>query len=178
VKRSGQLQRRPFPVPVGKDGQIVWSSLTRHQELGRGTRLAVVRGDGAPVMPIRRTRNSGPTPDVRKRVLERDGYSCVCCGKSIIGQRYSLGHRLRASQGGKAVAENLLVFLGWGGEACHGRIDLYRDPADEIKGYRIPSGNGPEHDPLHVPVTLFTGATVWLTPDGRYSHQPPDGAVA
>ena len=174
MKRSGQLQRRPFPVPVGKGGQIVWSSLTRHQELGRGTRLAVVRADAAPVMPIRRTRNSGPTPEDRKRVLERDGHACVCCGRSVIGQRYSLGHRLRASQGGKATPENLLTFLGWGGEQCHGRIDNRSNEEDEDRGLTVRS----HLDPALVPVRLFTGEEVWLTPDGRYSYEPPDGAAA
>ena len=44
-----------------------------------------------------------PCLAVRKLVLERDGYACIDCGTSIIGQHYSLGHRLRASQGGKPV---------------------------------------------------------------------------
>jgi hypothetical protein len=94
---------------------------------------------------------NGPTGEVRELVLERDGYTCQCgCRRSIIGQRYSLGHRLRASQGGRAVASNLLTFLGWGGEACHGRIDRRDDPRDEDNGMTVRSGQ----DPAEVPVTV------------------------
>lgn len=66
VKRSPM---RPFPVPVGEDGQIVWSSLTRHQGLGRG-RLAVVRADAAPVTPIRRQQRTPIKPVSDKRRAE------------------------------------------------------------------------------------------------------------
>ena len=127
------------------------------------------------------TRNSGPTPEVRRLVLERDGYRCTCdgyrctcgCGRSIVGQRYSLGHRLRASQGGKAVPSNLLTFLGWGGEQCHGRIDSRRDPRDEANGLTVRSWQ----DPALVPVKIFgehgSVAMAWLTDDGRYVFDPP-----
>lgn len=122
--------------------------------------------------------NSGPTPEVRRLVLERDGYRCVCCGRSILGQRYSLGHRLRASQGGKPVPSNLLVFLGWGGEACHGRIDSRRDLHDEARGYTVRSWQ----DPALIPVMVFSehgsGITAWLTDAGTYEFKAPAGEVA
>lgn len=153
--------------------------LERGQPLARKTELG--RGATPARAPLRaKRRDTGPTPEVRRLVLERDGYRCVCCGKPIIGQRYSLAHRVRASQGGKAVPENLIVLLGWGGESCHGRVDLYEDPADGIgaKGYRLPSGT----DPAMEPVMLFSaggsGATVWLTGDGHYSTEPPEGVAA
>lgn len=180
MKRSAMPAR---VVPLRSSSSLSpGTPLTRKQGLTRG-RLSLVapvvpiEGRRAPVRPQRR-KDTGPTPAVRRLVLERDGCCCVCCGRSIIGQRYSLGHRLRASQGGKAVPENLLTFLGWGGEACHGRIDLYRDEGDEAKGYRIRSGIGPEHDPLYVPVTLFDGREVWLTPAGRYAYEPPGWGAA
>jgi hypothetical protein len=102
------------------------------------------------------SRYCAPCLVVRELVLERDGYCCVCCGTCIIGRHYSLGHRLRASQGGKPVPSNLITLLGLGGELHHGRIDLYRDPADAIKGYRLKSGQ----DPAQVRVLL-------TRPDGR-----------
>lgn len=112
---------------------------------------------------------------VRTLVLERDGYACVCCGKSIFGQRYSLGHRVRASQGGKAVPENLVTLIGWGGEQCHGRVDLYKDPLDGIggRGYRLPSGADPAAEPVLV-VSAEGAEFKWLTPQGQYAATPPE----
>ena len=122
--------------------------------------------------------NSGPAPRVRALVLERDGYACVCCGLSVIGQRYSLAHRLRASQGGKPVPSNLLTFLGWGGELHHGRIDNRTDPADEAKGYTVRSWQ----DPAQIPVMLFSeggsGILAWLWDDGQYHFDGPQQEVA
>jgi hypothetical protein len=129
-------------------------------------------------VPVKVTRRSPIPASVRKLVLERDGYACVCCGRSIIGQRYSLGHRLRASQGGLATPSNLLTFLGWGGELCHGRIDSRRDPADEAKGYTVRSFEDPAMVPVLIMSPYGSGAMVWLTADGRYSTESPDEVTA
>jgi hypothetical protein len=118
------------------------------------------------------------SPEVRALVLARDGHRCVCCGRSVLGQHYSLGHRVRASQGGRPVASNLVVLLGLGGERCHGRIDLYRDPADAAKGYRLQSGQ----DPRLISVMVFSpggsGATVWLDDLGNYLYEAPKEGCA
>jgi hypothetical protein len=128
--------------------------------------------------PRKRSGNSHPTAEVRRLVLARDHYACVCCGRSILGQRYSLGHRLRASQGGKPVPSNLLTFLGWGGEGHHGRIDRRDDPADEEKGFTVRSNQ----DPALVSVMIFSeygsGAQVWLNDAGTYQDYPPEGPGA
>ena len=158
------LARVPFPVPSrpSLSGSRGTSGSRPRPNPGHA------RGSG----------NSGPTATVRRLVLERDGYACVCCGTSVIGRRYSLGHRLRASQGGKAVPSNLLTFLGLGGELCHGRIDARRDPADEDKGFTVRSFQ----DPALVPVMFFepdgSGALVYLLDDGTVSATPPVGGAA
>lgn len=132
----------------------------------------------APAEPPDPNRNSGPSAAVRALCLARDGWACVCCGISIVGQRYSLGHRLRAGQQGKPVPSNLITLLGWGGESHHGRIDSRRDPSDEAKGYSLRSGQ----NPLLVPVTVFSpngpGMTLWLGDDGKYLTAAPDGIAA
>lgn len=129
------------------------------------------------VAAVRRARDTGPDQKTRNIVLERDGFCCVCCGKSVEGQRYSLGHRLRASQGGKPVPSNLLTFLGWGGQACHGRIDNREDPADEDHGYTVRRGK----NPALIAVTIFTrdgGLVRWPDDLGNWLPEPPEGAVA
>jgi hypothetical protein len=127
-------------------------------------RLPVVR------MPMRKgRRNTGPNLAVRKLVLERDGFACVCCGTSIIGRRYSL---LRRAGQGPDTPENLITVLGWGTEDCCGRIYLFRTRADKAKGYRLMAGE----DPANEPMVIFTedgGALVWLTASGTYSTEPP-----
>jgi hypothetical protein len=132
----------------------------------------------APAAPPDPNRNSGPSLAVRALVLARDGWACVCCGTSVIGQHYSLGHRLRAGQGGKPVPSNLITLLGLGGELHHGRIDSRRDPSDEAKGYSLRS----YQNPLLVPVTVFSphgpGMTLWLDDSGRYLTTAPDEVAA
>ena len=164
------LERRT-PLPRGE-------GLKRKSPLKSGTSPA--RGTGlarAPRKPAA-ARDTGPSPKVRALVLERDGYACVCCGQSVIGQEYSLQHRQRRSQGGGNTPPNLVTVLGSGSRGHHWRIDSRRDPADEAKGYTVRSWD----DPALVPVTVMsadmTGAVVWLTDDGRYSAVPPEGAEA
>lgn len=121
-------------------------------------------------MPMRKgRRNAGPNLAVRRLVLTRDGFSCVCCGTSIIGRRYSL---LRRASQGPDTPENLITVLGWGTEDCCGRIYLFRVRADKAKGYRLAAGE----DPANEPMVIFTedgGALVWLTASGTYSTERP-----
>jgi hypothetical protein len=156
-------------------------SLTRRTPLLPGPGYRMTRNVPLRAVPGTKAttrRDTGPSPKVRKLVLERDGYACVCCGQSITGQRYSLGHRLRASQGGRAVPSNLITLLGLGGEAHHGRIDSRLDPADEAHGYTVWSWQ----DPKQIPVMVFTsegsGFTAWLWDDGQYHTEGPEGIAA
>jgi hypothetical protein len=124
-----------------------------------------------------RPKDTGPSRKVRALVLERDGYSCVCCGRSVIGQRYSLQHRKRRSQGGTNSPSNLLTVLGDGTRGCHARIDSRIDPHDEARGYTVRSGQ----DPALVPVMVFSeggsGVTAWPTDDGRWIFEAPGAAA-
>ena len=111
---------------------------------------------------------------IRLLVLERDDYCCVCCGRSVEGQFYSIGHRLREGQGGRYCPTNLLTFLGTGSMGCHFRIDSRRDPHDEAKGYTVRSWQ----DPAGIGVMVFgesgSGVTKWPTADGRWADYPPE----
>ena len=123
------------------------------------------------------SRYCAPCLVVRELVLERDSYSCVCCGTCIIDRHYSLGHRLRASQGGRAVPSNLVTLLGLGGELHHGRVDLYRDPADATKGYRLKSGQHPAQVPVLLVRPDGSRASRYLWDDGT-ARDLPQPAVA
>lgn len=116
---------------------------------------------------------TGPSETVRKLVLERDDYRCVCCGLSVIGQQYSLQHRLRRSQGGDSTPVNLVTVLGTGTTGHHARIDSRRDPHDEARGYTVRSWDDPALVPVMIMSAAGAGALVWLTPEGTYSTEPP-----
>lgn len=121
---------------------------------------------------------TGPDAKTRRAVYDRDGWLCVCCGRSIIGQLHSVGLRKRRSQGGGLDMPNLLTFLGLGTNPSdpqdhRARIDSGYDPADEAKGYRVHGYD----DPALIPVIVVSGAgswtTLWPTADGRWSAEPP-----
>ena len=137
---------------------------------------AAVPGEGRKAATRRTGAATGPSLEVRRLVLERDGHACVCCGMSIAGQPYSLQHRKRRSQGGTNDPSNLITVLGTGTTGCHERIDSRRSPEDEDKGYTVRSWQ----DPAGVPVTLFGGAggTFYLWDDGTYHAEGPQEAAA
>jgi hypothetical protein len=91
-------------------------------------------------------------------------------------------HRLARRMGGSpgaAVngAENCAVLC----RPCHDLCEA-RDDGMEARGWWIRSGNGPAHDPRHVPVMLMgesgSGALQYLTADGHYSSAPPSEVAA
>jgi hypothetical protein len=151
-------------VVAGEERQHAPRRLVKDGTKTPAARLLVVR------MPMRKVRrNLGPSLAVRRLVLARDGFSCVCCGTSIIGRRYSL---LRRASQGPDTPENLITVLGWGTEDCCGRIYLFRVRADKAKGYRLAAGEDPANKPMVI-VTEDGGALVWLTASGTYSTGPP-----
>ena len=143
--------------------------------------IARERSSGAP--PRKTRRGTGPSGRVRALVLQRDGYSCVCCGRSVIGQPYSLQHRDSRGMGGtsdplSSSPVNLLTMLGTGTTLCHGRVESRQDPEDNAKGYWLRMGEDPALTPVMVFSEHGSGVTVWLTPEGTYSTEPPEGAPA
>lgn len=134
-----------------------------------GTEASATRLPVARMARRRGRRSTGPNLAVRKLVLERDGFSCVCCGTSVIGRRYSL---LRRASQGPDTPENLITVLGWGTQDCCGRICLFSTRADMAKGYRLSA----REDPVNEPMVIFSddgGTRVWLTASGTYSTVAP-----
>jgi hypothetical protein len=127
--------------------------------------------------------DTGPDAKTRHAVYTRDGWACVCCGRSVIGKRRSVGHRKRRSQGGRNVMPNLLTFLGLGSDASnpddhHARIDSRSDPHDEAAGYTVRSFD----DPALVGVLYVSehgsGVLMYLAEDGSLSPDAPGGGMA
>lgn len=105
-----------------------------------------------------------PTAAVRELVLERDDYHCLGCGQDVRGVRwYSLQHRRARGQGGKNTADNLVTACGSATTGCHWVME---QRAEEMiaRGFVVWSWQ----DPQDVPVVLWTGKAVYLTPDGLY----------
>lgn len=112
----------------------------------------------------------GPSPELRKLVLERDGYGCACCGRSIIGERYTIGFRKRQGRGGRCIPSNLLTFL----HECDRRIDSRIDPRDEANGYWVLSSQDPREVPVVLSGITGPGLGVWLDDAGGYLLEDPD----
>ena len=152
VNRNVGLTRTPFPrKPGGSWGRTVPLESGRITASRAGIFPAAETG-ASPRTKNAATRSTGPSRKVRLLVLERDGHACVCCGRSVIGQPYSLQHRKRRSQGGTNSPSNLVTVLGTGTTGHHERIDSRIDPEDEAKGYTVRSWD----DPALIPVMVFS----------------------
>lgn len=168
------------------------SEAAAENALVKARSLAGGEGDDRKVKPCRDSycggwhlaepdRDTGPDKATREAVYERDGYACVCCGRSILGRPHSVGHRLRRSQGGTNDAWNLVTLLGLGDgrldDDHHKRIDNRSDPHDEARGLTVRS----HEDPALVPVMIHGengGALLYLTSDFEYSERPPEQVSA
>ena len=142
-----------------------------------------------PRTPLRQGRDTGPSPEVKKAVYERDGWCCACCGTFLARRPHSIGHRQRRAQGVDNSMPNLLAFLGLGVNPLdpddhHARIDSRLLPSDAARGLSLKSGQVP----AEVPVEYMTPDGLdgrWLTHDGRRLTdderrltEPPEGVTA
>lgn len=86
----------------------------------------------------------------RMAVLERDGFRCVRCGRSIYGCMYSIHHRRMRSHAwsGLNKPENLITLCGSGTTGCHGWVHAHPAEAYET-GYLVHAYDYPENIPLN-----------------------------
>lgn len=102
-------------------------------------------------------RYTGPSRQVRERVLARDGYRCARCGKHIGAGPSSIQHRKARGMGGTTdpainSPANLIVLCGDGVRGCHGWVESHREEA-RAAGWSVPQWG----DPTTVPVTYWDG---------------------
>lgn len=87
--------------------RLVWRALTfpfTRRKPGRVAYASTATSVESPAVYIREPISLG----LRLRVLERDGFSCVFCGRTVRdGARLEIDHRLPVALGGKSVLENL-----------------------------------------------------------------------
>lgn len=121
--------------------------------------------------------NTGPSPAVRKLVMDRDNGCCVRCGKPVANLPSSVHHRKRRSQGGRNDAANLILLCGTGTLLCHGYVHAHIAESQDA-GWLVHGADDPANVPMLLASEHGTGITVWLTFSGLYSTQPPAGSGA
>jgi hypothetical protein len=170
--RKAEL-RRSKPLPPS--GSLNRAGFKRGAERRRTPLPGLAAGQGR---AQKASRDTGPSKRTRKLVLERDGYCCVCCGKSVIDQVYSLQHRDARGSGGTSdpmanSPVNLVTMLGDGITGCHGRVELRKDPADGPKGYRLETGQDPALTPVWRVNEFGLARWAWPTSKGTWIYEAP-----
>lgn len=102
-------------------------------------------------------RRTGPNPEVRQAVVDRDKHRCARCGRQLPGYPASIHHRTPRGMGGTRdpkvnKASNLLLLCGTGTTGCHGWVESHRKEATE-RGFLVPWWQ----DPAEVPVNYWDG---------------------
>lgn len=151
--------------------------MKRTRPLRRGKpmkRAAVLARTSRKRSPVRDT---GPSPAVRALVLARDGSLCVRCGISVTDRSRSIHHRVRRSQGGRHVPENLITLCGDGLTGCHGWV--HRNIAEaRASGWLLLGGDNPLLEAVLYASEHGSGLALWLTPGGGHSAFDPREAAA
>jgi hypothetical protein len=94
------------------------------------------------------------------------------------GTWWSIQHRLARGQGGTNDPTNLLALCGSATSAgCHLRCEQ-RDREMQARGYWLESWQNPATEPVMVHSEHGSGVTVWLTPEGTYALEAPEGSAA
>ena len=126
MKQRKPLVRRT-PIPRGttplRRTEIKRSSIRSRGSVGDaspdGPTAQAARRRGGPTKP--RLESSTIPKAIRDAVLERDGYSCVRCGRYLVDTiRYGLQHRRPRGAGGSRLLHtmaNLVTLCGWVGDA-------------------------------------------------------------
>lgn len=138
--------------------------------------------------PVKARSESTHIPDpIRLAVLERDGYSCMRCGRYLVdGIRYGLQHRRPRGHGGSTLLHtmaNLVTLCGWTVDkgTCTEWVELVDRPAATAEGWLLPH-KFRDVTPEEWPVRRYDGQ--WAQPGDGWTEAEPHprqvemGAVA
>jgi len=117
-------------------------------------------------------RPTGPDRSMVAAILERAGYRCEACGKTVGDQRgadYSIHHRRARGMGGTRwfganLPSNLLVLCGSGTTGCHGYVESHRFES-MATGWLVSRYQDPSTTPVQI-----GDRCVLLTNQGRYAE--------
>ena len=129
-------------------------------------------------------RPTGFSPAVKLQVRTRAGNGsiedarCECCGIELGRYGGQIQHIVARGMGGTSnpvlkTAANGALLCGTAQSGDHGRAES-RDREMLRKGFWLPQGT----DPRLVKMTLWSGADVWRSEDGRYLTEAPEGVAA
>lgn len=112
-----------------------------------------------------------PTSETRRICLDRDGYACVRCGRSLEGQSMSLHHRRPRSHPfhGLHEASNLICLCGSGSTGCHGWVHEHPKLAYR-HGYLVHAWE----DPAKTPIDHAKWGRCYLWSDGTVGDEPEE----
>jgi len=179
--RKGLVRRTPL-----KQGK----PLEQHTELRRGAPIKSRRSNpqadrvgSSPARsnangPVKKRLESSEIPKaIRLAVLERDGYSCVRCGRYLVDTiRYGLQHRLPRRAGGsrrRHTMANLVTLCGWTVDkgTCTEAVELLDRKRAEAEGWLVPDGIV---TPEEWPVLRWTpDGLVWMQPGETWTPAEP-----
>ena len=139
------------------------------REVKNTPRKKSTTGFSAAVKLAVRTRAGNGDPDEAR---------CECCGIWLGRHGGQVQHIVARGMGGTSnpvlkTAANGALLCGTAQSGDHGLAES-RDREMGVKGFWLPQGT----DPRTVPMTLWSGGTVWRSGDGRYLTEQPEGAVA
>lgn len=122
-------------------------------------------------------KGTDPSPAVKAAVRKRDDYACARCGVNVAERLHSIHHRVRRSQRGRHVAENLVTLCGDGIAGCHGWV--HRHPVEaRAHGWLLLGTDDPLLEGVMYASEYGSGATLWLTRDGKRVTDDPRGVAA
>jgi len=135
--------------------------------------------------PRRPRQETGFSRAVKDAVRKRAGDRCEACGTGVPPGYGNFQHRLARKSGGRRGAMKALIgsivnatlLCGTPQSGDHGLCEA-RDPHMHAQGFWLEEGQDPAAEPIMLHGRGGSGMKVWLTPEGGYSTEPPEGVAA